>query len=459
MSKKKKSACKAGCPSRLNRVGGQAVLEGVMMKAGEHTVTTCRKEDGSLAVTDGSFVSIRKKLKFLNIPILRGVVNFIEMMKLSIATLGASADAMGLDEEENPGRFERWLKKRLGIRLTDLVRVISVILGLGLSVLLFLFLPIWVTAGVNLILELCSVPPMGPILTAIVEGLIKVGVFITYLSLVSLMPDIKRTFMYHGAEHKSIACFESGDELTPKNAMKHRRFHPRCGTSFMFFMILLGIFAGILIKTLIPGLPTWAYSLIRLGILPILMGIGYEVIMLAGKHDNIVTRIISAPGMWVQRITTKEPTEDMLEVAIVSIKCALRDDFPEFKEFFEAKAWEPAPKEPSPEGDEAEANVATAEPEASATNSIEAAEASATNVIEAAEASATAEAAESDSNAQDADSTKAEVASAEIGEASVAEASAAVTSGENLDTESSKAKENTQNCDTPSVITSENEDQ
>ena len=459
MSKKKKSACKAGCPSRLNRVGGQAVLEGVMMKAGEHTVTTCRKEDGSLAVTDGSFVSIRKKLKFLNIPILRGVVNFIEMMKLSIATLGASADAMGLDEEENPGRFERWLKKRLGIRLTDLVMVISVILGLGLSVLLFLFLPIWVTAGVNLILELCSVPPMGPILTAIVEGLIKVGVFITYLSLVSLMPDIKRTFMYHGAEHKSIACFESGDELTPKNAMKHRRFHPRCGTSFMFFMILLGIFAGILIKTLIPGLPTWAYSLIRLGILPILMGIGYEVIMLAGKHDNIVTRIISAPGMWVQRITTKEPTEDMLEVAIVSIKCALRDDFPEFKEFFEAKAWEPAPKEPSPEGDEAEANVATAEPEASATNSIEAAEASATNVIEAAEASATAEAAESDSNAQDADSTKAEVASAEIGEASVAEASAAVTSGENLDTESSKAKENTQNCDTPSVITSENEDQ
>ena len=455
MSKKKKSACEAGCPSRLNRVGGQAVLEGVMMKAGEHTVTTCRKEDGSLAVTDGSFVSIRKKLKFLNIPILRGVVNFIEMMKLSITTLGASADAMGLDEEENPGRFERWLKKRLGIRLTDLVMVISVILGLGLSVLLFLFLPIWVTAGVNLILELCSVPPMGPILTAIVEGLIKVGVFITYLSLVSLMPDIKRTFMYHGAEHKSIACFESGDELTPKNAMKHRRFHPRCGTSFMFFMILLGIFAGILIKALIPGLPTWAYSLIRLGILPILMGIGYEVIMLAGKHDNIVTRIISAPGMWVQRITTKEPTEDMLEVAIVSIKCALRDDFPEFKEFFEAKAWEPAPKEPSPEGDNAEANVATAEAEANGATAE--AEASATNGIEAAEASA--EAAEPDSNAQDADSTKAEVASAEIGEASVAEARAAVTSGENSDTESAQAKENTQNCDTPSVVTSENEAQ
>ncbi len=345
MKEKNKVPCEAGCPSRLNKVGGQPVLEGVMMKAGERTVTTCRKEDGSLVVNDGSFVSIRKKHIILNIPILRGVINFFEMMKLSVKTLGASADAMGLEDEENPGKFEIWLKKKLGIRLTDLVMVISVILGLALSVFLFLFLPIWVTAGINFLLDLCGVSPMGAILTAVVEGLIKMGIFIAYLSLVSLMPDIKRTFMYHGAEHKSIACFESGDELTPQNAMRHKRFHPRCGTSFMFFMILLGIFAGIIIKTLIPGLPTWAYTLIRLGILPLVMGIGYEIIMLAGKHDNIVTRILSAPGLWVQRITTKEPTEDMLEVAIISIKCALRDDFPEFKEFYEAKSWEPTPEE------------------------------------------------------------------------------------------------------------------
>ena len=325
---------------RLGKVGGQAVIEGVMMKAGNRTVTTCRKDDGSLVVTDDSFVSVRSKHKILDLPIVRGVVNFVEMMILSFKTLGASADAIGLEEEE-PSKFEKWLSKKLGVSLTDLVMVISLILGLGLSVLLFVFLPIWVTAGINLLLDVLSVGAMPPWLTAVVEGLVKVGIFVAYLSLVSLMPDIKRTFMYHGAEHKSIACFEAGEELTPENAAKHSRFHPRCGTSFMFFMILLGIFAGLIIKTLIPGLATWAYTLIRLAILPILMGLGYEIIRLAGKYPNVVTRAISAPGLWVQRITTKEPTPDMLEVAITSLKCALRDDYPEFREFYEAKPWEP----------------------------------------------------------------------------------------------------------------------
>ena len=331
----------AGC--RLNRVGGQAVLEGVMMKAGERTVTTCRKEDGSLVVTDDSFVSVRKKHKLLNLPILRGVVNFIEMMILSFKTLGASADAMGLEEEE-PSRFEKWLSEKLGIGITSIVMFVALVLGLGLSMLLFVFLPIWITAGISAILGLFSIP-MPAILSAVVEGVVKVVIFLSYLSLVALMPDIKRTFMYHGAEHKSIACFESGDELTAENAAKHRRFHPRCGTSFMFLMIALGIFAGVFVKLSFPGLNTLQYSLIRVALLPLIMGVGYEIIMIAGKHDNIVTRIISAPGLWVQRITTKEPTPDMLEVAIVSIKCALRDDFEEFREFYESRAWEPKKSE------------------------------------------------------------------------------------------------------------------
>ena len=334
--KKKESAL---CCDRLGKVGGQAVIEGVMMKAGERTVTTCRKEDGTLVVTDDSFVSVRTKHKILDLPIVRGVVNFVEMMMLSFKTLGASADALGLEEEE-PSKFEKWLSEKLKINLTDLVMVISLILGLGLSALLFVFLPIWVTAGINLLLGFASLS-MPEWLTAVIEGVVKVGIFLGYLSLVSLMPDIKRTFMYHGAEHKSIACFEAGEELTPENAAKHTRFHPRCGTSFMFFMILLGIFAGLIIKTLIPGLATWAYSLIRIAILPILMGVGYEFIRLAGKYPNAFTRALSAPGLWVQRITTKEPTLDMLEVAITSIKCALRDDYPEFREFYEAKPWEP----------------------------------------------------------------------------------------------------------------------
>lgn len=339
MSKQDKNICE--CPERLGKVGGQAVLEGVMMKAGDRTVTTCRKEDGSLVVTDDNFVSVRTKNKFYDLPIIRGVVSFIESMLLSFKTLGASAEALGLeDETEEPSKFEKWLADKLGAKITDVVMVVALILGLGLSVLLFLFLPIWITAGINIPLAFFGIRPMPDWLTSLVEGIVKTGIFIGYLAGVSLMPDIKRTFMYHGAEHKSIACFEAGEELTPENAAKHTRFHPRCGTSFMFFMILLGIFAGFIIRTLMPGLETWAYSLIRLAVLPILMGLGYEFIRYAGKHPSAFTRALSAPGLWVQRITTKEPTLDMLEVAITSLKCSLRDDFPEFKEFYDAKPWE-----------------------------------------------------------------------------------------------------------------------
>ncbi len=337
---KNKEKKEASC--RLNKVGGQAVIEGVMMKAGERTVTTCRKEDGSLVVTDDSFKSVRKKYKILNIPILRGVINFVEMMILSFKTLGASADALGLEEEE-PSKFEKWLSKKLGVGITDFIMVISLILGLCLSVLLFVLLPGWVSYGIDWLLGFAGLS-LGA-WSAVIEGVSKMAIFVGYLLMVSLMPDIKRTFMYHGAEHKSIACFEAGDELTPENAAKHRRFHPRCGTSYMFFMILLGIFAGLIIKSLIPGLDMWLYSVIRILILPIIMGIGYEIIMLAGKHDNFITRALSAPGLWVQRITTKEPTLDMLEVAITSIKCSLRDDFPEFMKFYENREWEPEVKE------------------------------------------------------------------------------------------------------------------
>ncbi len=331
------------CPARLAKVGGQAVLEGVMMKAGEHTVTTCRKDDGTLVVTDDSFVSVRKKHKILNIPILRGVINFVEMLVLSMKTLGASAEALGI-EEESDGKFARWLKKHLKIDVTDLIMVISTVLGLALSLLLFIFLPSLVSYGLDFLIGLIWEGASLGVFTAVVEGIVKVGIFLGYLSLVSLMPDIKRTFMYHGAEHKSIACFEAGEELTPENAKRHTRFHPRCGTSFMFFMILLGIIAGLFIRIILPGLDLWVYTLIRLLILPLLVGLGYEVIMLAGKHPNALTRAISAPGLWVQRITTKEPTLDMLEVAIVSIKCALRDDFPEFSEFYASRAWEKKPE-------------------------------------------------------------------------------------------------------------------
>jgi len=331
---KEKKCCSGKNPERLNKVGGQAVIEGVMMKAGSRTVTTCRKEDKSLIVYDGEFVSVRKKHKFLNIPILRGVVNFIEMMILSVKTLSNSADALGIEEEET--KFEKWMKKHFGIGITAIIMTVSVILGIALSLFLFMFLP-------NLISSLIDTYLLRGKLglwTAVIEGVVKIIIFLVYLWLVSLIPDIKRTFMYHGAEHKSIACFEAGGDLTPENAKNYKRFHPRCGTSFMFFMILLGVFAGLFVKLIFPGLHVAAYTGIRLLILPLVMGLGYEFIMFAGKHDNFFTRAVSAPGLWVQRLTTKEPTEDMLEVAIISIKCALRDDFEEFMEFYTARSWE-----------------------------------------------------------------------------------------------------------------------
>ena len=333
---------------RLGRVGGQAVLEGVMMKAGDRTVTSCRKPDGTIYVNDGVFTSVRTKNKLLDLPIIRGVVNFVEMMKLSVGTMTAAAEALGIEEEEET-KFEKWLKKHFGARLVDFIMILGVALGLCLSLFLFLFLPNFLAS----ILDTYAFGGRLGVWTAVIEGTLKVGIFLAYLWLVSLMPEIKRTFMYHGAEHKSIACFEAGDELTPERAKEHTRFHPRCGTSFMFLTILIGIFAGFFIKTMIPNLPLWAYTVIRLGILPILMGLGYEVIRLAGKHDNVVTRIMSAPGLWAQRLTTKEPTEDMLEIAITSLKCALRDEFPEFREFYENRGWEKRVDEPAEESAEA----------------------------------------------------------------------------------------------------------
>ena len=325
--------------SRFNKVGGQAVLEGVMMKAGPRTVTTCRRDDGSLYVHDGSFVSVRKKHKWLNIPILRGVVNFVEMMILSVKTMNVSAEAIGLESQE-PGRFEKFLKKKFGIAITDFVMVLGVVLGLALSLFLFMFLPTVIADITNLIVY-------GKLGTwrALVEGVAKMGIFLLYIYLVSLMPDIRRTFMYHGAEHKSIACYEAGTELTPENAKGYTRFHPRCGTSFMFFMILIGVLVGFFVRWIFPNLQTWGYFLIRLAILPLVVGIGYEFIMFAGKHDNFFIRMLSAPGLWVQALTTKEPTFEMLEVAIVSLKGALRDEEPEFNAFFEARPWDKTPEE------------------------------------------------------------------------------------------------------------------
>ena len=263
------------------------------------------------------------------------------MMKLSVQTMNASAEAMGLEEEE--GKFERWLKKHIGIGITDFIMVLGTVLGVALALLLFMVVPTALTA----LLDFLIPGNFGALVTAALEGVFKITIFLLYLWLVAFIPDIKRTFMYHGAEHKYIACFEAGAELTPAEAKKYPRFHPRCGTSFMFVMILLGMLVGFFIHLWLPGLPKVLYVLIRLAILPLVVGIGYEFIMFAGKHDNALTRALSAPGLWVQRLTTKEPDEDMLEIALISLRCALKDEFDEFRAFFEERPWEKKEHDPS----------------------------------------------------------------------------------------------------------------
>ena len=307
---------------RLGKVGGSAVLEGVMMRAGDLCAVTCRREDGSLAVCEKRFTSVRKKHKLLDLPLIRGVVGFVESLILSYSCLAASAEVMGAVEEET--KFEKAFKKKLGVRFFDVLMMGAAILGVGLAIGLFLALPRMIAGWI----ETLAGVEFGHWKSAI-EGGLKILIFIAYLMLVSLMKDIRRTFEYHGAEHKSIACYEAGDELTPAAARKYTRFHPRCGTSFMFVMILLGVILGFVINAAFPGLPTILYTLLRLLLLPIVVGIGYEFIRFAGSHDGILVKILAAPGLWMQRITTREPDDAQLEVALLSLQYALVEEFPE----------------------------------------------------------------------------------------------------------------------------------
>ena len=319
---------KCTCPERLGKVGGQAVMEGVMMRSGENVSVAVRNEDKSITIINDKFVSVRKKHKALNIPILRGIVNMVEMLKLSYKTLEVSADAFVGDAfDEEPSKFEKWIERHFGKKILDVVMGIAMVLGLVLGMGLFVLLPSAIVGGID---SLCGGFLSEYNLFALCEGVIRIAIFVTYIYLVSLMSYIRRTFEYHGAEHKSIACYEAGEELTPENARKHSRFHPRCGTSFMFVIMILSIFiftaARMLFSALAENLMLYWASKILL--IPIVVGLGFEFIMFAGKHDNLFVRILSAPGIWMQKITTREPDLEQLEVAIAAIKAAMPDEFP-----------------------------------------------------------------------------------------------------------------------------------
>lgn len=315
---------------RLGKVGGQAVLEGVMMKSGDDIALAVRKEDGTIEVKRSKHVSIRKKHKLLNIPLIRGCVNMVETLIMSMGTLEDSANMIGLDETEDETKFEKWLRKKFGDKLMNVIMGIGMVLGVILSVGLFVILPNLVTMGLNALCKNLWNFTLPSFAQNAISGVMRIGIFVAYILLVSLMKDIRRTFEYHGAEHKSIACYEAGEELTPENAMKYSRLHPRCGTSFIIVILIISILATAFINW-----NTWpkiAIMLTKIAMIPVIVGIGFEFLMWAGKHPNWLTRVLSAPGLWMQKATTKEPDLEQLEVAITALKNAMPAEFPEVLE-------------------------------------------------------------------------------------------------------------------------------
>ena len=293
---------------RLGAVGGQAVLDGVMMKAEGRCAVSVRCPDGSIQTELVLFQPLGKRHPILGLPLIRGFINFCQMLALGQRVLSISVVLTDPEPEQTASHVSERL-------FTAAVWIFAVVLSVGL----FMLLPASVVKLGGRLLPLDSVW-----LKNIVEGLVRICVLLTYLLLTSLMPDMRRTFEYHGAEHKSVACYEAGEPLTPENAARHTRFHPRCGTSFLFMMIFVGI--------LFYSLPifswnsVWERVLTKLLFFPVISGVGYEIIRFSGRHPgNLLLRILTAPGLWLQHITTREPSLEQLEVAITALRNSLEN--------------------------------------------------------------------------------------------------------------------------------------
>lgn len=312
---------------KITSIGGSALIEGIMMRGPKKTVVAVRTAPDTIETEELEVKTLSSKSKFFKIPFVRGIAGMIDSLKLSYKSLMLSANK-AIDsievEEEKMSKFEKWLNDKLGEKLMNVIMTIASVLGVALAVVLFIWVP-------SLLYGLLQ--PLHPVfdnqlLRSTFEGILRIALFLGYIIIVSQMEDMKRVFMYHGAEHKTIFCYEADEELTVENVRKHKRFHPRCGTSFMIIMLLLGIIIGLFVPSF-AYLGIWGTVLraaIKILLLPLTVGIGYELIKLCGKYDNLFTRIIAAPGMWAQRITTREPDDSMIEIAIAAITPVIPDD-------------------------------------------------------------------------------------------------------------------------------------
>lgn len=298
----------------ITSIGGSAVMEGVMMRGPKEIATAVRKPDGEIEIERHAVSSLVSKYHVNKIPVIRGVFAFFDSMISSIRALMWSAEFVDL-EDESESKFDKWLEEKLGGKIKDIVIYFSVFVSVILSVGLFFILPNLITGLVSGFIE-------SNLLKTLIEGIVRIGIFLGYVILVSQMEDIKRVFQYHGAEHKTIFCYEAGLDLTVENARGMSRLHPRCGTSFLVFVMVISI----ILFSFISWDNMWTRLGMRLLLLPVVAGISYEIIRWAGRSKSKIVCIISRPGMWLQNITTREPDDSQLEVAIASMKAVLTDN-------------------------------------------------------------------------------------------------------------------------------------
>ena len=286
-------------------IGGQALIEGIMMKGPEKSAMAIRLPDKSIDVEVWGNKTVTAWYR--KTPFVRGIFNFVATLMDGYKCLMKSAEKSGYDEE-NPDKLDLWIQKHFGEKAGTVIMFIASVIGAALALLLFMVIPTFVVNWLN------SLLPLGGLAT-LVEGIIKVAILVGYMVAVSKTPDIHRMFQYHGAEHKSIYCYEAGLPLTVENVRKQGRLHPRCGTSFLLIVVIISV----LVNSFISWSNPWLRVVFKLLLMPLVVGISYEIIKLAGRYTNLCTRAISAPGMWLQKITTQEPDDEMIEIALAAL--------------------------------------------------------------------------------------------------------------------------------------------
>ena len=316
-------------PKHMTKIGGQALIEGVMMKGADTGAMACRLPNGEIDVETWKENNGKNMPWYRKCPFLRGSFNFVLSMKDGYRCLTKSAEKQVPEDEdeedtEEMNRFEKWLDEKLGDKLFGIIMSIGMVVGIAVAIGLFVFLPKFL---IGQLIAHTAIPDNSRFVRSLLEGIIKIAIFLGYMACTGMMKDIRRTYEYHGAEHKTIACYEAGEELTVENVTKHTRFHPRCGTSFIFITLIVSI----LVMCIVPIYQVVPRMIVSILLLPVVVGISYEFIRIAGRSNNWLTRALSWPGLQIQRITTREPDASQIECAIAALKPCIPEDMEDDK--------------------------------------------------------------------------------------------------------------------------------